>query len=468
LKSFLSISSLATLALLIVAAASENYLSEWRGVQREYQRVLLSKAEDEAEVKSARAFNIEIRQIVVPDLGNVDRCVTCHLGLDDPRMATESQPFAAHPGPFLEDHETESFGCTTCHMGQGRATSSREAHAWEGEVFWDRPLLPAPFNQSSCGVCHDPEHLGSRGAPALARGFELFRAEGCLGCHKLGGRGGPLGPSLDAIGDKSKHAYPFAHVSGEKQVWNWHLEHFRVPQEVVPNSKMPVVELEEEDLAGLVTYLLSLRTTNLTERMTPRDRYEQRYQVWHTPPLTGAELYRQFCFACHEEGIETVLHDTLEVAISSIRNPDFLAVATHEFLVESIREGRPTTYMPGWDQEAGGLTEEELSRIADYLLEARREVREVSFVVSEAADAGRGEEIFTAECIDCHGLTREEGEAPWLGDPGFQKTYSDALIGHNIKYGREDTLMIPYGEEADGDLTDEQISDLVAFIRTMG
>jgi mono/diheme cytochrome c family protein len=468
LKSFLSISSLATLALLIGAAGSENYLSEWRGIQREYQRILLSKAEDEAEVKSARAFDIEIRQIVVPDLGSVDRCITCHLGLDDPRMASESQPFAAHPGPFLQDHEMEKYGCTSCHLGQGRATSRREAHAREGEVFWDRPLLPKPFTQSSCGVCHDPEYLGSRGAVVLARGFELFRAEGCLGCHKLGGRGGPLGPALDGTGDKGKHAYPFAHVSGEKQVWNWHLEHLRSPQEVVKDSMMPTAELEEEGIAGLVTYLLSLRSSNLTERMTPRDRYEQRYQVWHTPPLTGHELYQQFCFACHENGIETVLHDTLEVAVPSVRNRDFLAVSTREFLVESIREGRPTTYMPGWGPAAGGLTEEEILRIADYLLEAREEIREVSFVLSEDADAGEGEMIFRNECVDCHGLSREEGEAPWLGDPGFQRTYRDALIGHNIKFGREDTLMIAYGEEADGDLSDKQISDLVAFIRKMG
>lgn len=463
----MSITSLVTLSLLLVAAAQENYFTEWRRLQREYQRILLSKAEDEAEVRSARSFRVEIRQIVVPDLDAVDRCVTCHVGLDDPRMDDVPQPFSVHPGPYLRHHEMEKFGCTSCHLGQGRATVRRDAHAWGDGAFWDQPVLPAEFTQATCGVCHDPEYLESRGASVLAAGFGIFRWQGCLGCHELGGRGGALGPALDAIGDRGRHGFPFAHISGEHQVWNWHMEHLANPQQVVPDSKMPRVGRGEQELQALTTYLLSLRRSNLTENLTPRDRYEQRYQVWHTPPLSGEALYQQFCYACHERGFETVLHDTLKTAVPSIRNRDFLAVASKEFLVETIRRGRPTTPMPAWGPEAGGLTDEELGRLADYLLEAREEVREITFAMAPAVDVARGEEIFREECLDCHALSREEGDAPWLGDPVFQDTYSDARIGHTITYGREETLMIPYGEEAYGDLTVQDISDLVAFIRTL-
>ncbi len=124
---------------------------------------------------------MRLRQVVVPDLGRVDRCVICHLGLDDPRMTDVPQPFKAHPQSLIEDHDIEIFGCTVCHLGQGRATNTREAHATVEGVSWERPLLPAPLTQSSCGVCHDPEHLRHRGAPLLAAGLEHFRAEGCLG-----------------------------------------------------------------------------------------------------------------------------------------------------------------------------------------------------------------------------------------------------------------------------------------------
>ncbi len=467
MKTSLTIGSLATLLLLVVAAARENYFAEWRGTQREYRRVLLSKAEGEGEVKAARGFAIEISQVVVPDLDRVDRCVTCHLGLDDPRMQDVPQPLRTHSGEHLKHHEIEKFGCTVCHLGQGRATNAREAHATEGEVFWDRPMLPAPLTQASCGTCHDPDHLKNRGAPLLAAGLEVFRSAGCLGCHKLGGRGGPMGPALDEVGDKSKHAFSFAHVEGERQVWNWHRQHLISPQQVVPGSKMPGVQLEGEAVDALTAYLLSLRRTNLTERLTPRDKYVNRFRIWHTPPLSGSDLYALFCDACHQEGTETILHDTLEVTIPSIRHPDFLAVASEDFLVENIRIGRPGTIMPGWGAEGGGLTEEEMRRLAAFLLEAREEIREPDFVLSPAVDSENGERIFSEECTDCHALSPQEGDAPWLGSTGFQRTFSDALIGHTIKYGREDTLMIGYGQEADGDLTDQEISDLVGFIRTL-
>lgn len=467
MRTTLAIGSLATILLLLVAAVQENYLSEWRAAQREYRRLLLSKADDEGQVKAARGFGVEIRQIVVPDLARIDRCVSCHLGLDDPRMRNEPKPFSTHPGDHLENHEIDKFGCTICHGGQGRSTGSREAHAREDDVFWDRPLLPAPLTQASCGVCHDPGHVGTRGAPLLAAGLAAFRSEGCLGCHKLGGRGGPLGPALDRTGDKSKHSYSFAHVEGDRQVWTWHREHLRSPQDVVSESKMPAVELAEEAVDSLVTYLLSLRESNLTEQMTPRDRYVQRYRIWHTPPLSGREIYEQFCSACHEDGAETILHDALGATIPSIRHPDFLAVVSREFLVDNLRLGRPGTYMPAWGEEGGGLTEEELERVADYLLEARTEVRPLDFLPVDDPDPVNGERLFQEECSDCHALTREAGDAPWLGSSGFQATYSDALIGHTIKFGREDTLMIGYGEEADGDLTDREISDLVGFIRSL-
>jgi mono/diheme cytochrome c family protein len=276
-----------------------------------------------------------------------------------------------------------------------------------------------------------------------------------------------LGPDLDRVGDKTKHSFSFAHVEGEKQVWNWHREHLRSPAHVVPYSTMPDTALDDLGVDALTTYLLSLRVTNLAEQLTPRDRYEQRYRIWHTKPLSGRELYEQFCSACHEDGSETVFHDTLDVTIPAIKHPDFLAVASKEFLIESIRVGRPETYMSAWGEGGSGLSDSELERITEYLLEAREEIREITFVLADNPDPVNGERIFQGECIDCHALTLEAGDAPWLGDPGFHKTYSDALIGHTIKYGRADTFMIGYGEEADGDLTDQEISDLVSYIRTL-
>lgn len=467
MKSTLAVASLLTLALLGGAAARENYFTEWRSTQRQYRALLATRAASEDERDLARRFRVEIRQVVVPDLRTVDRCVTCHLGFDDPRMTGVPQPFAAHPGPILERHDVDKFGCTVCHGGQGRATSREEAHADRGQVFWERPLVPAALIESSCGACHDPAALTTRGGSRLARGHELFGQKGCGACHRLGGRGGSLGPALDGVGDKGRHAFSFAHVEGEKTIANWHRQHLRDPQKVVPDSLMLNANLAPEEIEMLTVYLLALRRPNLTERLTPADRFEERYRELHPPARAGAELYRDYCAGCHGEGTETVIHDTLRAALPSIRNADFLAVATTEFLVQSIERGRPGTYMPAWGASGGGLTREEVRALADYLLASRTEARALDFVMAAAPDAGRGRKLFEESCAACHSVTGKGGDGPWLGGPGFQETYSDARIGHTIKYGRADTLMNPFGRNAGGDLTDEQISDVVAYLRTL-
>ena len=70
-------------------------------------------------------------------LQRVDRCTTCHLGVDDPTMKNAPEPFRYHEG--LGPHIPSRFGCTICHGGQGLATTKEEAH---GNVqFWQTPLL---------------------------------------------------------------------------------------------------------------------------------------------------------------------------------------------------------------------------------------------------------------------------------------------------------------------------------------
>src|SRR5262249_20448739 len=56
----------------------------------------------------------------------VDRCGTCHLGIDQKQYADSPQPFKTHPNLELylasaSPHPMESFGCTTCHAGLDRA-----------------------------------------------------------------------------------------------------------------------------------------------------------------------------------------------------------------------------------------------------------------------------------------------------------------------------------------------------------
>ncbi len=145
--------SLLTLAALVWAALMENIFPEWRGLRLEYAEILDRKATDDRGRAIAAQFEIGIDQNVVPALGTIDRCITCHTGLDDPRMSDEAQPFRSHPGDILINHPAEQFGCTVCHQGQGRATETDDAH---GRVaHWLYPMYESEYLYTSCMQCHD-------------------------------------------------------------------------------------------------------------------------------------------------------------------------------------------------------------------------------------------------------------------------------------------------------------------------
>ena len=120
--------SFTTLIILVVSALKENVLADWRVIRGAYAGILEEKANDERGSVIARQFEMDIIQNFLPELGTVDRCVTCHTGMEDPRMKDQPQPFTSHPGQYLVFHDPQKYGCTVCHLGQGRATEAADAH----------------------------------------------------------------------------------------------------------------------------------------------------------------------------------------------------------------------------------------------------------------------------------------------------------------------------------------------------
>jgi hypothetical protein len=134
--------------------------NEWHQYQSQYKEILTKNAKSEIDRK--RAAGIEtgaIRQIFLPSLNKADRCMSCHMGLENPLMAEGALPFKQHSGNFLQTHAVAKFGCTVCHFGQGRATNQKEAHGQGRDTFWDYPIIPFKYIQSSCALCHDYKML---------------------------------------------------------------------------------------------------------------------------------------------------------------------------------------------------------------------------------------------------------------------------------------------------------------------
>ena len=103
-------------------------------------------ADIKAAARRMRHSPMEIKQIIVADLGRFDRCVTCHVGMDEYTNPTlkndfKEHPYKAHPkvDVLAKNHPFQKYGCTVCHQGQGLATTVDAAH---GKVkHWEKPMF---------------------------------------------------------------------------------------------------------------------------------------------------------------------------------------------------------------------------------------------------------------------------------------------------------------------------------------
>ena len=123
---------------LVVLGYYKDEYREWKDYQHKFIQEEVRRATTPQQRLLAQATPVQVRQIVLPDLNRVDRCTTCHLAVDDPSYGGYPQPLAYHP--LHEQHPSEKFGCTICHRGQGRATTSTDAHGSVAQ--WDEPMLP--------------------------------------------------------------------------------------------------------------------------------------------------------------------------------------------------------------------------------------------------------------------------------------------------------------------------------------
>ena len=120
--------------------------AEWRVWQGRY--AALESAEPAS--GSAEDGTRGLQQVWLPDLDRVDRCTSCHLGIADPERKDAPQPFRAHPGRWLETHRPDRYGCTSCHGGQGEATTHRGA-AHRPIPYWPEPMASRELMEARCG-----------------------------------------------------------------------------------------------------------------------------------------------------------------------------------------------------------------------------------------------------------------------------------------------------------------------------
>jgi cbb3-type cytochrome oxidase cytochrome c subunit len=154
--------------------------------------------------KRATEWDPAIVQINVAEANIVDRCESCHMNTREPIKITaaamtapgEKKPdeyaeaFTSHPQPqLLKIHDPEKFGCSPCHQGNGRATTSvQKAHGHYEHWLW--PLFPKENTQAGCQTCHAADMVlvsGDVQWMTINNGKDLYQQKGCMGCHRYEG-----------------------------------------------------------------------------------------------------------------------------------------------------------------------------------------------------------------------------------------------------------------------------------------
>ncbi len=394
---------------LILAAEWQANTPSWKTYQRNYLQ-LEAQGEPNAVAKAAvLATPPEVHQVILPGLQRVDRCTTCHLGVEDPTMKNAPEPFRYHAD--LGPHVSSKFGCTICHGGQGLATDKAGAH---GNVeFWSSPLLSKDYIRASCGRCHKEGDVP--GVPELTEGRRLFETQGCRGCHKLNGVGGSIGPDL--TGEGANHRSP-----------EWLERHFLAPNAVSTGSAMPDFHFTKDQARALTYYMLSLTNEEMgsyfsSVRMIPSREY-------------GRQLFvEKDCLACHAVG-----------GAGAKIAPDLLGVTRRhstEWLDEQLVNPElvyPGSSMPAYDLEANAR-----KALLAYLASATSE--DVQLILSRktrtmtpqdiAIEAGK-QDFARFGCVGCHGTELQGGVA----NPNAQGGEVPSLLHVADDYTKDEVIAI--------------------------
>lgn len=415
------------------------YLSEWRRVQDDYNR--------EAAATGRSPIRVEVKQIWKPTLGVADRCTTCHLGTGG---TAEPIPgvalFAAHP-PI--PHDPREFGCTVCHGGQGRATSSDAAHGFVSH--WDEQMLGRGHLGAGCATCHDQFPTTSRAT--LTTGRRLVEQFDCLSCHRLDGRGRGDAPDLSYVGLEGFAADWYAahlakHDAGASDAWR---------------SSFGPVPAADLDVIGQL----------LATRVGAPSVVEAR-------ALVG----ERGCLGCHklggvggEEGpaLDAVGRKPAgDLNFAHVRGPRTFANYMREHLID------PAGVFPGSTMLTQEYTPDEIELLLNWVLSLRTRDVPTAFLpkdrvrrqVLNVAPAPRSaEENFGAYCSACHGARGEgrsyggsEARFPAIGSGDFLNVASDAFIANTLSTGRPNRRM-PALAASGGALDRAAVTSLVALLR---
>ncbi|HEX4899412.1 MAG TPA: hypothetical protein VFV61_02710, partial [Pyrinomonadaceae bacterium] len=322
------------------------------------------------------AFDYSIlgHQISVNSSGIVDRCQVCHVGVREPldlkpedlapdgpgkKPDSLARAFVSHPDKeLLRVHNPDRFGCSGCHWGNGRATTS-DIKGHGRHKYWLWPLFEKENIEAGCQQCHARDRV-TQGAETLNLGRDLFAERGCVGCHRYEG----FDRETDALSAARQNTTQLEEqiLANEKQI--------REDTEAANQAA------DDTEAQRLLAHAESLRVTNSLlaarkDQVNLQSKYLMQDQKKVGPNLKDVKL------KLRKEWIPVWLKDP--------------------------QAFRPGTKMPqfwrfGIDQDG----EEQIKAISAYLWQESFDAKPAE---QPRGDAAHGKELFeTRGCLACHSI----------------------------------------------------------------
>ncbi|MBT3783963.1 c-type cytochrome [bacterium] len=292
------------------------------------------------------------------------------------------------------------------------------------------------------------QHWKAKGNAIHGKG--LFR-NFCSSCHGANGEGYNAGVPGTAIGLSG-----FLSQASDDYIFQT-IKRGRVGTAMKPMmGKRGVANLSNQQVEDIIVYLRS---------KSPREMLVQTAD-YKEVSKHGKILFDANCAVCHQSG------GVGKVGFApSIRNRDFLAIASDDFIKKTIKNGRPGTSMP----PRPDLPERDINAIISYLRDIPVKVPvhyNVDPRYEAEGDIKSGKFNFERYCQYCHGTNgigyTAGGSGPGIGLAGFLDSASDDYIFKTIQQGRVGTAMRSFmGVSGVANLSGQDVNDIIVYLRNL-
>jgi cytochrome c551/c552 len=381
-------------------------------------------------------YSILPHQISVNEFNIVDRCEVCHVGIREPldlrpedlapdgpgkKPDNLSRAFVSHPNKeILQIHTPDRFGCSSCHWGNGRATTS-EVKGHGQHKFWLWPMFEKENTEAGCQQCHAKDRV-TQGADTLNLGRDLFYQRGCMGCHRYEG----FDRETDALGNTRQIISQL-----EDQITN--------NQKQIRLDESPPEGTTDEEAQKMLAQSEALKVTNSIlaariDQLNLQSKYLMQDQKKVGPNLKDVRL--------------KLRKEWIPVWLS---NPQAFRPGTKMPTFWRFAEPDSAAKLPPLRDKDG---QDQIQAIAAYLWQ---DGFEGTLPTQQRGDAGHGKELFeTRGCLGCHSIGDEENKLGGTFAANLHKVGEKANFDYIVRWihnPRE--RWAPYCPKEKRDLTPE-------------